>query len=185
MENTVNQEDISQVTPQQMLRQVAADGTVLLSMYVAPHYRTPRHFHEHYTEHFEVLAGEITFGMEAQRHVLRPGGKVSVPAGVVHSFHNAAAVPAVVRVSVSGDAEAFEAAFLIYHGLVRDGLVNKKLHPKSFGDLALFLQLTNSRMPGLARYLVEPFFLRAAARARASGRLEELKKKYVIKTGTS
>jgi quercetin dioxygenase-like cupin family protein len=179
MTDTINQGDISQVTPQQMLRQVAADGTVLLSMYVAPHYRTPKHFHEHYTEYFEVLSGEVTFGMGEQRLVLKPGGKVSVPAGVVHSFQNATATPAVVRVSVSGEGEAFEAAFLIYHGLIRDGLVDKKLHPKSFGDLALFLQLTNSRMPGLAKYLVEPFFLRAAARAAASGRLDELKKRYV------
>jgi quercetin dioxygenase-like cupin family protein len=163
------------IDPGRMRREVMADGSIALSMYVAPHYRTPKHFHEHFVEHFEVLVGkEVEFGRGKQVVEVPVGGRVSVPERMVHYFHNRSPEPAIVRVSVSAEHHAFETAFLIYHGLVRDGMVNKKMHPKNFGDLALFLKLTNSRMPGLGKYLAEPFFLRAAAKAVASGRLKEL-----------
>ena len=168
------------ITPSQMLREDDEHGTIALNMYVAPKYKTPKHFHDHFTENFEVVRGNITFISGKDRIILNSGGKISVPAGTIHAFQNDANTSAIVKVSVSACQDDFVSAFSIYHGLIRDGLVNKKMHPKNFGDLALFLKLTNSRMPGIAKYLVEPFFLRAAAKAEAIGRMKELKERYVI-----
>jgi quercetin dioxygenase-like cupin family protein len=168
------------VTPSQMLKEKSEQGVIALSMYVAPKYKTPKHFHDHFTENFEVVEGNITFISGKDRIILQPGEKISVPVGTIHAFQNDAHTSAIVKVSVSDYQDDFVAAFSIYHGLIRDGLVDKKMHPKNFGDLALFLKLTNSRMPGLfAKYVVESFFLRAAAKAEATGRLKELKDTYV------
>ncbi|GGD43414.1 hypothetical protein GCM10011514_04180 [Emticicia aquatilis] len=173
--------DLSEkVTPSQMLKEESEQGIIALSMYVAPKYKTPKHFHEYFTENFEVVKGKITFIAGNERIILQSGGKISVPAGTIHAFQNDENTSAIVKVSVSDHQDDFVAAFSIYHGLIRDGLVDKKMHPKNFGDLALFLKLTNSRMPGFAKYVVEPFFLRAAAKAEASGRLNELKNQYAI-----
>jgi len=176
--NTMNLSE--QVTPSQMLKEESEQGIIALSMYVAPKYRTPKHFHDHFTENFEVVEGNITFISGKDRIILQPGGRISIPAGTIHAFQNNAHTSAIVKVSVSNHQEDFVTAFSIYHGLIRDGLVNEKMQPKNFGDLALFLKLTNSRMPGFAKYVVEPFFLRAAAKAEAAGRLKELMNQYVI-----
>jgi quercetin dioxygenase-like cupin family protein len=167
------------VTPVQMLREENEAGIIALSMYVAPKYKTPKHFHNHFTENFVVVEGNIRFTSGRERILLQPGEKIAVPAGTVHAFQNDADTSAIVKVSVSDRQDDFVTAFSIYHGLIRDGLVDKKMHPKHFGDLALFLKLTDSRMPGFAKYVVEPFFLRAAAKAEAAGRLKELKDRYV------
>ena len=167
------------ITPYQMRKEVSEQGVIALSMYVAPKYKTPKHFHDDFTENFEVIEGTINFICDKSQIILQSGGRISVPPGTIHAFQNDAHTSAIVKVSVSECQDDFVTAFSIYHGLIRDGLVDKKMHPKNFGDLALFLKLTNSRMPGFAKYLVEPFFLRAAHKAEAAGRLKELKNKYV------
>ena len=170
---------LEKITPSHMLKEESERGVIALSMYVAPKYKTPKHFHDHFTENFEVVEGTITFISGKKKIILQPKETISVPAGTIHAFRNDADTSAIVKVSVSECQDDFVTAFSIYHGLIRDGEVDKKMHPKNFGDLALFLKLTNSRMPGFAKYLVEPFFLRAAKKAEAAGRLKELKNKYV------
>ncbi len=168
------------ITPSHMLKEENEQGVIALNMYVAPKYKTPKHFHEHFTENFEVVLGKITFTCGNKKIKLQQGETISVPAGTIHAFHNEDNTSVIVKVSVSDFQEDFVTAFSIYHGLIRDGQVDKKMHPKNFGDLALFLKLTNSRMPGIAKFLVEPIFIRAARKAEASGRLKELKSKYII-----
>ena len=48
------------------------------------------HIHEHHTDAFYVLEGEVTFGLgpERERVVAAAGTLVLVPAGVIHSFDN-------------------------------------------------------------------------------------------------
>ncbi|UYZ63909.1 cupin domain-containing protein [Hymenobacter weizhouensis] len=148
-----------------------------LIMYVAPRYRTPKHFHDLFTETFEVLEGELEFGYGRKKQLLRAGQRVVVERGVVHYFANPTDQPATIRVTISPGNLDFERGFRIYHGLAQDGQVDKKQNPKQFADTALFLKLTNSRFPGLGR-LLEPLFFRAARKAIQNGRLAELQARY-------
>ncbi|MCC3160334.1 cupin domain-containing protein [Hymenobacter sp. 15J16-1T3B] len=150
-----------------------------LLLYVAPHYFTPKHFHDLFDECFEVVAGELEFGHGNQKVVLRAGEQVTVGRGTVHYFANRTAQSAVVRVKVSPGNPDFELGFLIYHGLIRDQLVDQKRRPKHFADTAIFLKLTNSRFPGLGRF-IEPLFFRAARKAIARGRLAEMHARYAV-----
>jgi len=148
-----------------------------LIMYVAPRYSTPKHFHDLFTETFEVLDGELEFGKGQQKRLLRARQSVQVEPGVVHYFANKTAASATIRVSVAPSNADFEQGFRIYHGLVADGQVDAKQNPEQFADTALFLKLTNSRFPGFGRFL-EPLFLRAADKAIRKGRLAELQARY-------
>lgn len=148
-----------------------------LIMAVAPRYYTPKHFHDLFTETFEVLEGELEFGYGKEKRRLRAGEQVTVERGVVHYFANPTDQPATIRVTVSPGNTDFEQGFRIYHGLVGDGLVDKKQNPKQFGDVALFLKLTNSRFPGFGRF-IEPLFFWAAKKAIQKGRLAELQSRY-------
>lgn len=148
-----------------------------LIMRVAPRYRTPKHFHDLFTETFEVLEGELEFGYGREKRRLQAGQQVLVERGVVHYFANLTDQPATIRVTIAPGNREFEQGFRIYHGLVHDQLVDKKQNPKQFADVALFLKLTNSRFPGVGR-LIEPLFFRAARKAAQTGRLAELQARY-------
>ncbi len=100
-----------------------------------------------------------------------------MPPGIVHYFANRTAQSAVVRVHVTPGNADFELGFHIYHGLIRDQLVDQKRRPNRFADTAIFLKLTNSRFPGLERF-IEPLFFRAARKAIERGRLADMQARY-------
>jgi hypothetical protein len=71
----------------------------------------------------------------------------------------------------------FEQASRILLGLTRDGLTNASGVPKKLSDLALFLQLNNSKMTGFLK-IFQPIFSLIAKVAIKRGRLAVLLSKY-------
>ena len=52
--------------------------------------KSPRHFHSHQTETFEVISGELNLTAGDEHYILKPGDpKVTVDKFVLHSFWNA------------------------------------------------------------------------------------------------
>lgn len=129
----------------------------VLEMSVSPRVGTPPHAHDQFAETFTVLAGELNVSINGQSQVLRAGESATVAAGQTHSFRNQTNVVCHIQVRIEPGSGSFEEAMQIYYGLMQDGRATPAGMPKRVGDLALFLQLSNSNMVGAAR-LVQPVF---------------------------
>jgi mannose-6-phosphate isomerase-like protein (cupin superfamily) len=81
----------------QTIEAIGADGRVASELVLAPGaVGPPKHFHEGFTEVFEVREGTLVLELgDAERHI-GPGETVSIPPGVPHRPHNPGATPVVV-----------------------------------------------------------------------------------------
>ena len=96
------------------------------------------HIHPKQEEKFEVLQGTMKFRYGMKKIVAKAGETVVVPAGKVHDFANAGAVPAHVRVTIS-PALKMEEMFEANVSLAEEGKVMKSGMPKPM-ELSLFVR---------------------------------------------
>ena len=94
------------------------------------------HVHPIQTERFEVLDGLMRFRIGRRRVHAGPGDVVEVPPGVAHSFANAGAEEAHLRVEVR-PALAMEEMFAEAVAMARAGRMNRRGMPRSPLDLAV------------------------------------------------
>lgn len=151
----------------------------VLEMDVAPNTGNPKHYHTLFEETFEVIEGELCIGMDKMTTILRQGQSITVPIGSVHFFKNKTEQNCRIRISLSPGNTDFEDAMNIYYGLKKEGQVSKSGVPKKLSDLALFIKLNNSKMPGLGS-LVGGLLNLIANRAIKNGRLETLRNRYTL-----
>jgi len=151
----------------------------VLEMDVAPHTGNPKHYHTLFEETFEVIEGELFIGMDKMTTILRPGQSITVPIGSVHFFKNKTNTNCRIKITLNTGNTDFEDAMNIYYGLKKEGQVSKSGVPKKLSDLALFITLNNSKMPGLGS-LVGGLLNLIANRAIKNGRLETLRNRYTL-----
>jgi mannose-6-phosphate isomerase-like protein (cupin superfamily) len=144
---------------------------------VVPNEKTPWHYHDVFSETFEVLRGTLEVGKDKKIYQLKQGDIVTIQPQEKHYFNNAFDEECVVKVTVRPGNKNFEKALLISKGLTKDGFANLSGIPTKISDLALILYLYNSRMVGF-RKLVEPLFKYLARRSINKGRLDELTRIY-------
>lgn len=149
----------------------------VLEMDVAPNTGNPKHYHTLFEESFEILEGELYIGIEKMTTTLRPGQSITVPIGSVHFFKNKTSHNCRIRITLNPGNTDFEDAMNIYYGLKKEGLVGLSGVPKKLSDLALFIKLNNSKMPGLGS-LAGGLLNFIAKRAIKNGRLETLRSHY-------
>ena len=90
-------------------------------------YAPALHVHPLQEERFEVIRGSVEFVMGTQKIVCRPGESVVVPAGVAHTFKNAADGESEMFAEYRpGLPEPSRRFFEVYFGLARAGLTNGK-----------------------------------------------------------
>ena len=94
------------------------------------------HVHPEQSERFEVIAGEMRFRVGLRTIFAGPGDVVVVDPGVAHSFANAGADEARLRVEVR-PALAMEEMFADVIALAEAGRMNTRGMPRSPLDLAL------------------------------------------------
>ena len=128
------------------------------------------HYHKTYDEHFEVLVGEET-------RVLNPGQKAVAPKNALHNFCNPTDEPARFLAELRPGHVGFENAIKAGYGLAGEGLVSAKGVPKNPYHLAMLLEWSDMRLPGLFT-LAEPLLRLLAKRARRKGIEEELEARY-------
>jgi hypothetical protein len=97
-----------------------------------------KHIHPKQEEKFEVLQGTMKFRYGGKKIVATAGQTVTVPAGKVHDFANAGAVPAHVRVTIS-PALKMEQMFETNVALAKAGRVMKSGMPKPV-ELSMFVR---------------------------------------------
>lgn len=151
----------------------------ILEMDVAPNTGNPKHYHSLFEETFEVLEGELFIGKDRVTTTLKPGESITVPIGSVHFFKNKTDFNCRIRITLNPGNTDFEDAMNIYYGLKKDGLISNAGVPKKLADLAIFMQLNNSKMTGLGK-IAETLLNFIANRAIKKGRLETLRNKYTF-----
>ncbi|MBO0931997.1 DUF4267 domain-containing protein [Fibrella aquatilis] len=153
-------------------------GNSVLEFNILPGESTPWHYHNLFSETFEMLKGELTVGQGDQTLTLHEGQTATIQREQKHFFNNTSGKESVVKVTISPGNQEFEEALLISKGLANDGLASKSGTPKKLSDLALFIRLNDSHMVGFQK-VAEPLFAYLATRAIRRGTLSHLKGKYI------
>lgn len=151
----------------------------VLEMNILPNEKTPWHYHTLFSETFEILKGTLEVGKGKSIHQLTPGDIATILPNEKHYFHNISNEECLIKVTINPGNEDFEKSLLISKGLAEDKLASPTGTPKKLSDLALFIQLNNSKMVGFSK-IAAPFFNFLAEGAIKKGRLEELEAKYCI-----
>lgn len=73
----------------------------LFEAFVPPGGGPPPHIHRREMEAFFVLEGEITFTVNDERSVARPGTYVSIPIGTPHAFSNESGKPSKMLILIA------------------------------------------------------------------------------------
>lgn len=155
-----------------------ANEESIIEMNIFPREKTPWHYHTRFSERFEILKGRLTVGKGRKVLDLKQKDTAQIQVKENHYYHNAFEEECIVRVTISPANQNFENALLILIGLAKDDLVSYTGTPRKLSDLALFIYLSNSRIPGFKK-IAEPIFKWLAKSNIENGHLE-LMQKYVI-----
>ena len=107
------------------------------------------HYHKTYAEHFEVLEGVLEVMVGGGTRALRPGEKAVAPKNTLHDFRNPTGEPATFLVELRPGSAGFEKALKAGYGLAADGLTRADGTPKYLYYLAVLLEWSDMRLPGI------------------------------------
>lgn len=149
----------------------------LMEIEVAPGGGTEPHYHKTYDEHFEVVAGALEVLVGEETRTLRPGEKAVAGKNTLHRFRNPTDGTTTFLVELRPGHGEFEKAVRVVYGLASDGRVFSDGTPKNPYHLAVILEWSEIRIPGVLGTL-EPLFRLLARRARRKGIDKNLEKTY-------
>ena len=149
----------------------------LIEVEVAPGGGNAPHYHKTYNECFEVLEGVLEVMVGGETRVLRPGDKAVAPKNTLHNFRNPTGEPTTFLVELRPGSSGFEKAVKAGYGLAADGLTRADGTPKNLYYLAVLLEWSDIRLPGIFT-VAEPLFGLLAKRARRKGIDSELEARY-------
>ncbi len=149
----------------------------LIELEVGPGGGNTPHYHKTYDEHFEVLEGALEVLVDRETHTLRPGQKAVAPKNVLHRFRNTTEERTRFLVELQPGHAGFEKAVKVAYGLASDGRVFADGTPRNLYHLALLLEWSEIRLPGVFT-VAEPLFRLLARRARRKGIDRELEARY-------
>jgi mannose-6-phosphate isomerase-like protein (cupin superfamily) len=135
------------------------------------------HYHRTYDEHFEVLEGALEVMVGKETRTLRPGEKAVAKKNTLHRFRNTTGERTKFLVGLRPGHTGFEKAIKAAYGLASDGRVRADGTPRNPYHLALLLEWSDIRLPGLLT-VAEPVLRFLARRARRKGIDRELEAKY-------
>jgi quercetin dioxygenase-like cupin family protein len=148
-----------------------------LELNILPGEKTPWHYHNLFSETFEVLKGTLEVGKDKDIHHLKQGNIATIVPNEKHYYHNVSNEECIITTTISPGNKDFENSLFILKGLAKDGLASNAGTPKKFSDLVVFVYLSNSRMIGFQK-VAEPIFNFFAKAAIQNGHLHELIQKY-------
>ena len=149
----------------------------LIEVEVAPGGGNAPHFHKTYDEHFEVVDGALEVMAGGKTRILGPGGQAVAPKNTLHNFRNPTRKPTTFLVTLRPGSPGFEKALKAGYGLAADGLTRPDGTPKNLYHLAVLLEWSEIRVPGILS-VVEPLLRLLARRARRKGVDRELEARY-------
>ena len=150
---------------------------VLVEVELQPGGGNDMHYHTTFTEEFTAVEGVLGIDAGKQKLRLQPGESASAAINQLHRFYNPGDEVIRFHVKIEPAKDSFLQGLSIGYGLASDGLTNKKGIPKSIDHLALLLNLTDTRLPGLLS-LINPIVRSRARRAQKKGVEKMLLEKY-------
>jgi Cupin domain len=124
-----------------------------------------------------VVAGTLDVRIGDREVELRPGQTAAAPYGTLHSLRNRSDAPVTFQVELLPGHPGFEQAIQIAYGLAADGLVRDNGLPRRLSDLAVVVQLGETRFSGPVAVL-QPLFGLLARRADRNGVQRRLVERY-------
>ena len=149
----------------------------LIEVEVAPGGGNEPHYHKTYDEHFEVLEGALEVLVDGETRTLGPGRKAVAPKNVLHRFRNTTGEPTRFLVTLRPGHAGFEKAIKVAYGLASDGRARADGTPKNLYHLAILVDWSDMRLPGVFT-VAEPLLRLLARRARRKGIDGELEARY-------
>lgn len=122
--------------------------------------KAPFHYHDNFSEHFQVIDGELNMTVEKDRKnlVLKAGESFLVKEKCPHTFWNNSNKPVTYIVDIS-PAMNFEKALKINHALAANGKASKKGTPKNVFHIAYLARLGNTWFYGYPKWLQSSIFM--------------------------
>jgi quercetin dioxygenase-like cupin family protein len=137
----------------------------------------PLHYHNAFSEKFEVKEGTLYLQVGKEKKILKPGDAVIVPPGKPHRFYNLTNDRVKFLITFSPGHAGMENFIKIIYSLAGDGLTDKKGKPKKFAHLASILVMSDSNATGMLS-LLAPVIRMVAKRAKKDGTEKWLLDKY-------
>jgi len=137
----------------------------------------PLHYHNAFSEKFQVEEGILYIQVGKDKKVLKVGESVTVSPGTNHRFYNETNDKVKFHITLKPGHKGMENFIKIFYGLALDGLTDKKGKPKKFEHLAVALIMSDSNAPGWLS-LLSPLIRRAAKQAKKNGTEKWLLDRY-------
>ena len=153
------------------------DAYTLLEIQLYKSDGPPVHYHDAFSETFEVVEGTLYLQVGKEHKILKSGEAVLVPKGMPHKFYNITDDKVVFRITLHPGHVGMENFIKIIYSLAQDGLTDKKGKPKTFAHLASILVMSDSNATG-ATSLLAPVIRMVARRAKKDGTEQWLLEKY-------
>lgn len=113
----------------------------------------PLHYHNEFSEYYEVIEGELHMQIDREIKVLRKGDYVLVPLKVTHRYFNTTSEPVKFKVVIQPGNIGYQLLVSVLNGLARDGKVNKKGLPKNWLIFGYVAVAAGSNVPGIMSFL--------------------------------
>ena len=137
----------------------------------------PLHYHNAFSEKFEILEGILYLQVGKEKHILNPGDVVIVPKEVPHKFYNLTIDKVIFRITLTPGHLGMENFIKIIYSLAQNGLSDAKGKPKNFSHLASILTMSDTNAVGMMS-LLSPVIRMVANRAKKNGTEKWLLDKY-------
>jgi quercetin dioxygenase-like cupin family protein len=136
-----------------------------------------RHYHQTYSERFDVLEGVLSVEIDGRTQVLAAGDSCDVPRKAVHRWVNQSTSPVRFLIEAAPASEGLEKGTQILYGLASDGLTLSNGLPRNPMQAAWLMEYSDMLLPGAARSLSSMQRM-AADRARTKGVDQQLLGRY-------
>lgn len=113
----------------------------------------PLHYHNEFSEYYEVLEGELKMQIGKEIKILKKGDYVLVPVKTNHRYFNDNVSDAKFKVVVQPGNIGFQLLITVLNGLARDGKVTNKGLPKNMLIFGYISVAAGSNIPGPMSFL--------------------------------
>jgi mannose-6-phosphate isomerase-like protein (cupin superfamily) len=129
----------------------------IMEVTIGPKGGNPLHYHERFSETFNVLEGELSVQVGTEKMKLNVGDTATAPPNTNHRFYNTSGKPVRFTVELKPASEGFENVLRIAFGLAQDGKAGSNGMPKSFIHNGILMKMGEGSFVGLFSILEKVF----------------------------